>query len=275
MTAVAEKAEASARENVYQTLPQKIREWASRTPNAVAMREKDLGIWREITWAQLWEDVLAAAHGLLALGIQPGDRVSIHSEDRPEWVILDLATVAVRGITVGLYPTNPAAEVKYLLSDSGSRIHLAEDQEQADKVMEVIVCLPDLERDHPCRAPRLSSMARRRPVHLLGRTSWRWGGRHRAENPEAVENDHGGGAGRRRDDPRLHVGYHRPAQRGDAHQCQLLLLSADTVIMADRSDRRAMCLPNQIRPDPDLSAPLPCRRANLLDLDPGRIAGRC
>ena len=46
-----------------------------------------------------------------------GDRVSIQSEDRPEWVILDLATVAVRGITVGFYPTNPAAEVEYLLTD--------------------------------------------------------------------------------------------------------------------------------------------------------------
>ena len=56
--------------------------------------------------------MLDAAHALLALGVEPGDRVSIHSEDRPEWVILDIATVAVRGITVGFYPTNPAAEVE-------------------------------------------------------------------------------------------------------------------------------------------------------------------
>ncbi len=69
MTAVAEKAEASARENVYQTLPEKIpRMGGAELPNAVAMREKDFGIWQEITWAQLWENVLAAAHGLLALG---------------------------------------------------------------------------------------------------------------------------------------------------------------------------------------------------------------
>ena len=72
--------------------------------------------------------------------------MSIHSEDRPEWVILDMATVAVRAITVGLYPTNPAAEVEYLLSDSGSVVHLAEDQEQADKVMTVIDSLPDLRK---------------------------------------------------------------------------------------------------------------------------------
>ncbi|MEX1271129.1 MAG: AMP-binding protein, partial [Acidimicrobiia bacterium] len=93
-----------------------------------------------------WERVELAAHGLIALGLEVGDRVSIHSEDRPEWVILDIAAVAARGITVGLYPTNPAAEVEYLLSDSGSKIHLAEDQEQADKVLEVLGSLPELEK---------------------------------------------------------------------------------------------------------------------------------
>ncbi|HYH48694.1 MAG TPA: AMP-binding protein, partial [Acidimicrobiia bacterium] len=64
-----------------------------------------------------------------------GDRVSIHSEDRPEWVILDLAAVSARAMTVGLYPTNPSAEVEYALIDSGARVHMAEDQEQVDKVL--------------------------------------------------------------------------------------------------------------------------------------------
>jgi len=92
------------------------------------------------------DDVLAAAFGLVALGVEPGDRVSIQSEDRPEWLVLDVATVAVRAITVGLYPTNPAAEVKYLLADSGAKIHMAEDQEQADKVMAAISGLPSIEK---------------------------------------------------------------------------------------------------------------------------------
>lgn len=108
------------------------------------MREKDFGIWREYSWDQTWELILDAAHGLLALGVQPGDRVSIHSEDRPEWIILDLATVAVRGITVGLYPTNPAAEVDYLLNDCGAHVHLAEDQEQVDKVVDGDARFPEL-----------------------------------------------------------------------------------------------------------------------------------
>lgn len=144
MTAVVERPSAPPTRTGHGTVAAKVRDWAERRPNDVAMREKDLGIWQEITWAQLWEQTLEAAYGLLALGVAPGDRVSIQSEDRPEWIILDLATVAIRGVTVGLYPTNPASEVQYLLADSGSKVHLAEDQEQADKVMEVIDSLPSL-----------------------------------------------------------------------------------------------------------------------------------
>ena len=113
------------------------RDWAQRAPSQVAMREKDFGIWKEYDWATTWDLVETAAHGLLALGVEVGDRVSIHAEDRPEWVILDLATVAVRGIAVGFYPTNPAAEVEYLLQDCGAKIHFAEDEEQYDKVDEI------------------------------------------------------------------------------------------------------------------------------------------
>ena len=113
------------------------RDWAMRSPQQVAMREKDFGIWQEYTWAETWDLIETAAHGLLALGLEVGERVAIHSEDRPEWVILDMATVAVRGITVGLYPTNPTAEVEYLISDCSPVVFFAEDQEQADKVLEV------------------------------------------------------------------------------------------------------------------------------------------
>jgi long-chain acyl-CoA synthetase len=146
MTTVLERPDAPTADVGFMTPPAYVRQWASQHPDLVAMREKDFGIWQEITWAEYWETVLDAAHGLLALGVYEGDRVSIHSEDRPEWVILDMATVAVRAITVGLYPTNPPAEVGYLLSDSGAVVHLVEDQEQADKVMAVIGSLPDLRK---------------------------------------------------------------------------------------------------------------------------------
>jgi long-chain acyl-CoA synthetase len=186
MTAVVERGETEARQTRAVTLPLKVKDWAEKTPKAIAMREKDYGIWQEITWSDLWEQVTAAAHGLLALGVEPGDRVSIQSEDRPEWVILDVATVAVRGITVGLYPTNPESEVKYLLSDSGAKIHLAEDQEQADKVVPILSELPNVKKI----------------IHLepRGFRAWRgddrfifWddflemGRKHRQENPELLD----------------------------------------------------------------------------------------
>lgn len=127
------------------TLPDQIRDRAATQPHLVAMRVKRLGIWQDITWQEYAEQMELVAHALLASGINPGDRVAIHSENRPEWLFTDLGTVAVRGITVGLYPTNPAAEVAYLLADSGARILIAEDQEQVDKALEVEAQCPDLE----------------------------------------------------------------------------------------------------------------------------------
>jgi len=113
------------------------RDWAQNDPKHIAFREKDYGIWKQYSWADTWEMIELAAHGLLSMGLEVGDRVTIHAEDRPEWVIIDLATVAIRGISVGLYPTNPAAEVEYALTDSGSVVHMAEDQEQVDKIFEL------------------------------------------------------------------------------------------------------------------------------------------
>ncbi|MFF4621130.1 AMP-dependent synthetase/ligase [Nonomuraea jabiensis] len=124
----------------------RVRDRARGTPGAVALRHKDLGIWREVTWAAYWTQVELVAHALLALGVEPGDRVAIHSENRPEWLYGDLGTVAVRGITVGLYPTNPPAEVAYLLADSGAKILIAEDQEQVDKALKVLGECPELRR---------------------------------------------------------------------------------------------------------------------------------
>ena len=161
------------------------RDWAKRAPRQTAMREKDFGIWRQYTWGETWELIELTAHGLLALGVEPGDRVSIHAEDRPEWIIMDLAAVAIRGITVGLYPTNPSAEVEYVLKDSGAVIHLVEDQEQADKVFAI----------DRSEIPAVRKLIFLEPRGLVGATDDRllfWenllelGREHRAQNPDAV-----------------------------------------------------------------------------------------
>lgn len=128
------------------TIASLIKHRAETTPDEVAIRQKNLGIWQERTWQDYWSTIETVANGLLALGIQPGDRVAIHSENRPEWIAADAASLAVRAICMGLYPTNPAAEVEYLLGNSGSRVLIAEDQEQVDKALAVRHQLPDLER---------------------------------------------------------------------------------------------------------------------------------
>jgi long-chain acyl-CoA synthetase len=186
MTTLADRRDVPPVGSGFPTVAARVRAWAERRPEGVAMREKDYGIWQEITWAELWETIRLAAHGLLALGVEPGDRVSIHSEDRPEWIILDFAAVAVRGITVGLYPTNPAAEVEYLLQDSGAKVHLAEDQEQADKVMEVIERLPSIEKIIHVE-PRGFREYREDERFIFWDDLLDLGRRHAEENPGAVE----------------------------------------------------------------------------------------
>ncbi len=161
------------------------RDWARRSPAQVAMREKDFGIWQEYTWEQTWDLIETAAHGLLELGVEVGDRVTIHSEDRPEWVILDLATVAVRGVTVGLYPTNPTAEVAYLVGDCTPTVFFAEDQEQADKILEVPAETAQSVRSIIFTEPR-GFGDYEDPWLLFWDAFLEMGRRHRAANPAAV-----------------------------------------------------------------------------------------
>jgi long-chain acyl-CoA synthetase len=128
------------------TLPAIFRARARESAALVALREKRNGIWREHTWNDYWHRARAFGLGLIALGVKPGDRVAIHSEDRPEWLFADLGAQGIGALTVGIYPTNPAAEVRYILGHSGARVLVAEDQEQVDKALAAVDGCPALER---------------------------------------------------------------------------------------------------------------------------------
>jgi long-chain acyl-CoA synthetase len=171
---------------VITTIATRVRDRAAAIPTRTAMREKDFGVWQEVSWAAYWENVLDVAHAFLALGVEPGDRIAIHSENRREWLYTDLATVAVRAATVGLYPTNPPSEVGYLLGDSSAKILVAEDQEQVDKVLEVLDDLPALER-----IVYLEPRGIRRRYDNPRLLGWdellELGRQHRREHPGAVE----------------------------------------------------------------------------------------
>ncbi|MBI5157360.1 MAG: long-chain fatty acid--CoA ligase [Acidimicrobiia bacterium] len=125
----------------------RLRDFAARTPDAVALREKSRGIWRQFTWAEFWDQAETFAHALIAHGIERGDRVAIHSDNRPEWLFTDLGSLAAGAACMGLYPTNPTSEVEYLVNNSGSRLLIVEDEEQADKVLALAAAdVPSVEK---------------------------------------------------------------------------------------------------------------------------------
>ena len=124
----------------------KVKEIANEYPDKIAMRYKELGIWNETTYRDFWLKSKYVSMGLKFFGVNKGEAAAIHSENRPEWFFADIGIQAIGIVSVGLYPSNPASEVEYLLSHSESKILFAEDQEQVDKALEVIDSLPKLEK---------------------------------------------------------------------------------------------------------------------------------
>lgn len=129
-----------------QTIPKLLRVSLHKFGSKVALREKDLGIWQNITWEKYYENTKYFGLGLMALGLEKEDKVSILSENNPEWLFADIGSQAVGGIVVGIYPTNVAPQVEYILAHSQSRFVVVGDQEQTDKVLEVRENLPDLRK---------------------------------------------------------------------------------------------------------------------------------
>ena len=128
------------------TLPQMLREQARRQPGAIAIRQKDFGIWKPLTWAGYWQRACHVGLGLRALGLSVGGRVAIVSENRVEWLLTQLGAGTVGGVAVGVYPTSPAEEMGYVLEHADVELVVCEDQEQTDKVLQVADRLPLLRR---------------------------------------------------------------------------------------------------------------------------------
>jgi long-chain acyl-CoA synthetase len=147
MTAVLDhRPSASPAGDPFQSLTSIVLRRGRETPTRTAVRKKDRGRWKTYTWGDYADRVLAVGRGLAVLGVEPGDRVAIHAENRPAWLFCDLGVQGLGAISVGIYPTSPAAEVEYLLSHSEAKILVAEDEEQVDKALEVRQGLPGLEK---------------------------------------------------------------------------------------------------------------------------------
>ncbi|MDF1595084.1 MAG: AMP-binding protein [Acidimicrobiia bacterium] len=144
MTSTLERSGTGASALGVNSIPALLRSIAREEPNRVALREKEFGIWQETTYGGYWDLVQAAAMAMWSLGVRPGDKVAIQSENRIAWVVSDIAAAAIQAASVGLYATNPAAEVEYLLWHSEAKVLIAEDQEQVDKALAVKDSLPNL-----------------------------------------------------------------------------------------------------------------------------------
>jgi long-chain acyl-CoA synthetase len=117
------------------TVPQMFLDRVSKHPQRVAMRYKYLGIWRDVTWAEYLEKTTQVALGLSALGVEPGDRVAVIGENRPEWLYTDMGVMCLGAVTVGIYTTSAAIQCEYVVDHSDATIFVAEDAEQLDKAL--------------------------------------------------------------------------------------------------------------------------------------------
>jgi long-chain acyl-CoA synthetase len=95
---------------------------AAEQPQAVVLRRQDAaGAWQDVTAGRLRDEVVAAAKGLVAAGIEAGDRVALMSHSRYEWTLLDYAIWAAGAVTVPVYETSSAEQAEWILSNSGAR----------------------------------------------------------------------------------------------------------------------------------------------------------
>ncbi|MDC5699271.1 AMP-binding protein [Intrasporangium calvum] len=108
---------------------------ATERPHDTAVQEKRYGIWQPLTWSQYNGRVRDFAHGLAALGVERGEIVAVLGDNRPEWLIAELAAQSIGASVVGVYPTSIGEELHHILSHSRARVVVAEDQEQVDKLI--------------------------------------------------------------------------------------------------------------------------------------------
>ncbi len=109
-----------------------------------ALREKEFGIWQALSWQQYHDKVRDFSLGLVSLGFAPGDKVAIIGNNRPEWVCAELAAQAAGGASVGIYQDSNLTEVAYVIDHCDAKFVVAEDQEQVDKILDMIDKLPKL-----------------------------------------------------------------------------------------------------------------------------------
>jgi len=118
-----------------------VQRWGAR----IALRRRRQPLeWSVLTWTELGQQVRAIGAGLIGLGVGPGDRVAVIAATRLEWSLSDYGILSIGAVTVPVYHSSTAGQVRYVLADSGARVVIVEDREQLDKVRAVMDQLPEL-----------------------------------------------------------------------------------------------------------------------------------
>ena len=122
---------------IHNTLPKILRHRSVSMPDTVAIRDKDLGIWNEITWKQYNNNVSYLALALSKRGFKTGDVIGLIGDNKPSWLYFELAAQAVGGMSLGIYRDTLDEEVGYLINAAKVNFVYAEDQEQVDKILTI------------------------------------------------------------------------------------------------------------------------------------------
>lgn len=129
----------------YDTFPKILAYNAENFGSEIAMREKEFGIWNEMTWSDYQQSVKEISLGLVALGIKPGDVLGMIGDNRPEWVHFEVAAHAIKAMSLGIYQDSMNEEVAYLINYADVRVIMAEDEEQVDKLLDVTESCPSVQ----------------------------------------------------------------------------------------------------------------------------------
>jgi len=130
----------------HATLPGLFRHRVQEMGARVAMREKEFGIWKPISWTEFGRRARWIGLGLVSLGLERGDVVAILSENNKEWIFTDVGTMCAGGVSCGIYPTDAAKQVEYIVTNSNVKFLFVENEEQLDKYLAIRERVPSLKK---------------------------------------------------------------------------------------------------------------------------------
>ena len=136
------------KDNAFDTIPKLMLYHSKQRGQSPANRQKELGIWKSWTWAEVADEVNRLACGLASLGFQRGDKLAVIGNNRPRLYWSMVATQVLGGIPVPLYQDSVAEEMLYVLENADVKYAIVQNQEQTDKLLEIKDRLPNLE--HIC-----------------------------------------------------------------------------------------------------------------------------